>query len=156
MYQIGDKIVYPIYGAGTIEAIETKEILGQSHDYYVIKTNSKMKVMVPIEKCDEAGIRHIVEEDALEELFEILKADSNKMPDNWNRRYRENMEKIKTGDILQVAEVVRNLYRVEKQKSLSNGEKKMLEKAMLIIASEVALVKNITQEKAEKMICEVI
>ncbi len=156
MYQIGDKIVYPIYGAGTIEAVETKEILGQSHDYYVIKTNSKMKVMVPIEKCDEAGIRHIVEEDALEELFETLKADSNKMPDNWNRRYRENMEKIKTGDLMQVAEVVRNLYRVEKQKNLSNGEKKMLEKSMLIISSEVALVKNITQEKAEKMICEVI
>ncbi len=156
MYQIGDKIVYPIYGAGIIEAVETKEILGQRHDYYVIKTNSKMKVMVPIEKCDEAGIRHIIEEDALEELFETLKADSSEMPDNWNRRYRQNMEKIKTGDILQVAEVVRNIYRIEQQKSLSSGEKKLLEKAMQIIASEVAFVKNITQEEAEKMICEVI
>ena len=156
MYNIGDKIVYPMHGAGVIEDIETKEILGVKREYYVLRTHGKMKVMIPIEKCDEIGIRNIIDENKIDEVFDVLRAESTPMPANWNRRYRANMDKMKTGDILQVAEVARNLYRIEKEKNLSNGEKKMLTSALHIMESELVLVKNISEKEAEKMICEVI
>lgn len=156
MYHVGDKIVYPMHGAGVIEGIETKEILGVQREYYVFRTHGRMKVMIPIEKCEEIGVRDIIDESKVDELIDVLKAESTPMPSNWNRRYRANMDKMKTGDILQVAEVARNLYRIEREKSLSNGEKKMLVSALQIMESELVLVKNISEEEAEKMICEVI
>ena len=157
MYNIGDKIVYPMHGAGLIEGIEIKEILGEERKYYILNTpHGGMKVMIPVDKSDEIGVREIIDESQVEELLKVLSADSTPMPSNWNRRYRANMDKMKTGDILQVAEVARNLYRIDKQKSLSNGEKKMLANALQIMESELVLVKNITTGEAEKMICEVI
>lgn len=157
MYNIGDKIVYPMHGAGIIEEIEVKQILGQDRQYYILNTPyGGMKVMIPVDKSDEIGVREIISEDDVAELLEVLSEESTPMSDNWNRRYRNNMEKMKTGDILQVAEVARNLYRIDKEKSLSNGEKKMLSNALQIMESELILVKNITVEEAEKMICEVI
>lgn len=156
MYHVGDKIVYPMHGAGVIEDIETKEILGVSREYYVLKIHGKMKVMIPVEKCEEVGIRDIIDESKVNEVLKVLRAESTPMSANWNRRYRANMDKMRTGDILQVAEVARNLYRVEQEKNLSNGEKKMLENALRIMESELVLVKSISEEEAEKMICEVI
>lgn len=157
MYNVGDKIVYPMHGAGVIEKIEVKEILGEQRQYYIINTpHGGMKVMIPVDKSDEIGVREIIDESEVEELLKVLSAESTPMPTNWNRRYRANMDKMKTGDILQVAEVARNLYRIEQAKSLSNGEKKMLSNAMQIMESELVLVKNITTDEAEKMICEVI
>lgn len=157
MYNVGDKIVYPMHGAGVIEKIEVKEILGEQRQYYILNTpHGGMKVMIPVDKSDQIGVREIIDEAKVQELLDVLGAESTPMPSNWNRRYRANMDKMKTGDILQVAEVARNLYRIEQTKNLSNGEKKMLSNAMQIMESELVLVKDITTDEAEKMICEVI
>ena len=124
MYHVGDKIVYPMHGAGIIEGIETKEILGVRREYYVFRTHGRMKVMIPIEKCEEIGVRDIIEESQVDELMEVLKAESTPMPTNWNRRYRANMDKMKTGDILQVAEVARNLYRSSVKRAFPMAKRK--------------------------------
>ncbi len=140
MYQIGDKVVYPMHGAGIIDRIEEKTILGESRRYYVLNVSSgDMKVMIPVDKCEDIGIRHIIEKEEVENVLEVLEGPSTPMSDNWNRRNRENMELLKTGDIRKVAGVVRNLIRVERTKPLSTGEKKMLSNARQILESELIL-----------------
>ena len=157
MYNVGDKIVYPTHGAGIIDEIISREVRGEERDYYVMYTHSgNIKLMIPAEKCDEIGVRPVIDEEQIENVLDVLRDESTVMSSNWNRRYRANMDKLKTGDIFQVAEVTRNLYRIEQEKKLSNGEKKMLASALDIMESEFMLVKNITDEEAEKMICEVI
>ena len=157
MFNIGDKIVYPMHGAGIIEGIEEKMILGEVRKYFILNTpHSSMKVMIPIDKCADIGVRAIIDEEQVDGLFDVLKSDSTPMSDNWNKRYRANMDKMKTGDILEVAEVARNLYMADKKKNLSNGEKQMLTNALQIMGSELVLVRNITAKEAEEMICEVI
>ena len=124
MYAIGDKILYPMHGAGVIEGIEEKEILGEIRLYYVLKVSwGEMKLMVPVDTCETVGVRPIIGADVIEDVKRVLSADSTAMDSNWNRRFRDNMEKLKTGDILQVAEVTRNLMRIERIKKLSAGEK---------------------------------
>ena len=153
MYQIGDKIVYPMHGAGIIDCIEEKKILGTTHRYYVLRVSGgDMKVMIPVDKCDEIGIRPIIATSQVEAVVEVLQAPSTEMSDNWNRRNRENMELLKTGDIKVVAGVVRNLMRVEKIKPLSTGEKKMLTNAKKILESELILVLGQEESAVEKMI----
>lgn len=155
MFNVGDKIVYPMHGAGIIEDIEEKEILGSMRKYYILNTPfSSMKVMIPVDKCEEIGVRGIISEEQVDQLFEVLKAESTVMSDNWNKRYRANMDSMKTGDILAVAEVARNLYRIDQKKNLSNGEKQMLSNAMQIMSSELILVKDISLDEAKKLICE--
>ena len=157
MYNVGDKIVYPTHGAGIIDEIISREVRGEERDYYVMYTHSgNIKLMIPAEKCDEIGVRPVIDEEQIENVLDVLRGESTVMSSNWNRRYRANMDKLKTGDIFQVAEVTRNLYRIEQEKKLSNGEKKMLASALDIMESEFMLVKNITEDEAEKMICEVI
>jgi CarD family transcriptional regulator len=153
MFIIGDRIVYPMHGAGIIEEIEEKQILGESRNYYILRVPcGDMKIMIPIESCEEIGVRAVISVEEINEVIEVLGADSSEMSNNWNRRYRENMEKLKTGDIFNVAEVVRNLMRTDKEKKLSTGEKKMLSNAKQILISELILVKNIDHEAAEKII----
>lgn len=153
MFIIGDRIVYPMHGAGIIEEIEEKQILGESRNYYILRVPcGDMKIMIPIESCEEIGVRAVISVEEINEVIEVLAADSSEMSNNWNRRYRENMEKLKTGDIFNVAEVVRNLMRTDKEKKLSTGEKKMLSNAKQILISELILVKNIDHEAAEKII----
>ena len=157
MYNVGDKIVYPTHGAGIIDEIIKRDVKGEEREYYVMYThNGNIKLMIPADKCDEIGVRPVIEENQIEKVLDVLKDESTVMSSNWNRRYRANMDKLKTGDIFQVAEVTRNLYRIEKEKKLSNGEKKMLANALTIMESEFILVKNITTTEAEQMICEVI
>ncbi len=157
MYSIGDKIVYPMHGAGVIDRIEEKTILGETRQYYVLHVSSgDMKVMIPMEKCQEIGIRPIIEPEEVPAVLEVLHAPSTKMSDNWNRRNRENMELLKTGDIKEVAGVVRNLLRVEKTKPLSSGEKKMLNNAKQILSSELILVLHKSEEEVESMILEAL
>lgn len=157
MYKIGDKIVYPMHGAGIIEKIEEKEILGKTRQYYVLSLSpGDMKVMIPIDKCEEIGVRDIIGEQDIEAVFDVLRAPSTKMSDNWNRRNRENMERLKTGDIQEVAGVVRNLVRVEKDKPLSTGEKRMLSNAKQILISELILTLNKKAEEIEVIIGEMI
>ncbi|HML37466.1 MAG TPA: CarD family transcriptional regulator [Bacillota bacterium] len=153
MFVIGDKIVYPMHGAGIIEQIEEKQILGEIRKYYILKVPSgDMKIMIPIDSCGEIGIRAIISVEEIKEVLEVLSSESTEMSSNWNRRYRENMEKLKTGDIYNVAEVVRNLMRTDKEKKLSTGEKKMLSNAKQILISEIILVKEIDHDSAEQII----
>ncbi len=153
MFIIGDRIVYPMHGAGIIEQIEEKQILGESRNYYILRVPcGDMKIMIPIESCQEVGVRAIISVEEVNEVIDVLSAGSSEMSNNWNRRYRENMEKLKTGDIFNVAEVVRNLMRTDKDKKLSTGEKKMLSNAKQILISEIILVKDIDHDTAEKII----
>lgn len=157
MFNIGDKIVYPMHGAGIIEKIEEKKILGKTREYYILNVPcGDMKVMIPIEGTSEIGVRPIVNESRLPEVFELLSAESTEMSTNWNRRYRENMELLKTGDIDKVAEVVRNLIRTDRIKKLSTGEKKMLTNAKEILISEMILVGEMTFEEAEEAIEDIV
>ncbi|MDD4495389.1 MAG: CarD family transcriptional regulator [Eubacteriales bacterium] len=150
MYSIGDKIVYPMYGAGVIESIEEKEILGAKHKYYIVRMPvGNMMVMIPTENCEDIGIRDIIDRSEAEQVLEVLKDQSVDDTGNWNKRYRENMIKIKSGDIFSVADVVRTLMLREKQKGLSTGERKMLNSARQILISELVLVKGVKQSEIE-------
>jgi CarD family transcriptional regulator len=143
MFAVGDRIVYPMHGAGVIEAIEEEKILGKLQKYYVLRVPfSGMKIMIPMEGTESIGFREIISLDEMADVMKILSEKSTEMPINWNRRYRENMTKLKAGTISNVAEVVRNLMRVERVKKLSTGEKKMLANAKHILVSELVLVKG--------------
>ncbi|MFA5537466.1 MAG: CarD family transcriptional regulator [Bacillota bacterium] len=150
MFKIGDRVVYPMHGAGIIEAIEKKEILGEMREYYVMRIpNGEMRVMIPLDNVEESGLRDVIDEEKFKEVLTVLQHGDTEMSSNWNRRYRANMEKIKTGDILEVAEVVRNLYARDKEKGLSTGEKKMLDNARQILISELMLAKGMEEQKIE-------
>ena len=153
VFSIGDKVVYPMHGAGIIEEIQEKKILGESRNYYILKVPfGDMKIMVPVDQSVEVGIRNIVSPEQLIEVKVTLGQASTKMSDNWNRRYRDNMDKLKTGDIQSVAEVVRNLMRTDKEKKLSAGEKKMLSNAKQILISEIILIEDVDHSIANDLI----
>ncbi len=152
MFNIGDYIVYPMHGAGTIDAIEEKDILGQRQAYYVIKMPGEVKVMIPTAQAEKVGIRSVIGKDQAENVFKVLSEDETQTDMNWNKRYRENMDKMKTGDIYEVADVVRNLSFKQKEKGLSTGEKKMLTNAKQILVSELALAEQSSQEIVEGLV----
>ena len=153
MFTIGDKVAYPMHGAGVIEGIEEQTILGTLRRYYVLRlSHSDMKVMVPVETSGKIGVRYIVKNSDLDDVMNVLHSESTPMSDNWNKRNRDNMEKLKTGDLKEIAEVVRNLLRADHRKKLSTGEKKMLNNAKQLWLSEVVLVKNISADNADKFI----
>lgn len=150
MFNVGDKVVYPMHGAGIIEAIEEKEILGETRKYYVMRiSNGEMKVMVPIDNAEESGLREVIDEAQIQDVLSVLQDREIHTSSNWNRRYRAHLEKIKTGDILEVAEVVRNLSLREREKGLSAGERKMLDSARQILISELVLAKDSEEEQME-------
>lgn len=149
MFTIGEKVVYPVHGAGIIEAIEQREILGQTRNYYVLRLSTGgLQVLIPVDTVANAGMRSICSEATLKEVWTILSGDPSPWEDNWNRRYRLNMDKIKSGDIHEIAEVVRNLTVRDMGRGLSSGEKKMLDNAKKILVSEVVLAKSISAEQA--------
>jgi len=153
LFKIGDKVVYPMHGAGIIEAIEEKEVLGETRQYYILRLPvGDMKVMIPITNCREVGLRQVIDDNGVERVFGILRDKSTIMSDNWNKRYRANLEKIKSGDVYEVAEVVRNLVNRDKKKGLSSGERKMLENARQILTSELVLAMELAEENAKNMI----
>lgn len=157
MYNIGDKILYPMHGAGTVETIEEREILGELRSYYVLKVSwGDMKMMIPVDTSEAIGVRPVISADIIPSVLEVLSGETSEMSGNWNRRYRENMEKLKTGDIFQVAEVVRNLMRTESGKKLSAGEKKMLANARQILQSEIALAGGTDETSVCKLIEEAV
>ena len=157
MFNIGDKIVYPMHGAGIIVALEEKEILGKKRKYYIMKMPmSEMKVMIPIDNIEDIGIRQIIDGEEMENVLRVLSDETTKMSQNWNRRYRANMDKIKSGDIYEIASVVRNLIMRDREKGLSTGERKMLNNAKQMLVSEMVLVKDIDNESAENLIEETI
>ena len=152
MFNIGDKIVYPMHGAGTIDAIEEKNILGEKQNYYIIKMPGEVKVMVPTDKAEEVGVRNIINKEDAAKVMSILGENETEMSQNWNKRYRDNMDKMKSGDIYEVADVVRNLSFKQKEKGLSTGEKKMLNNAKQILVSELVLAEHAPQEEVEKLV----
>ena len=157
MFHIGDKIVYPMHGAGIIEEIEMQEVLGEKREYFIIRMPiGDMKVMVPIDNVDDVGVRYIIDEKEIEGVMEVLKGMRSTMPQNWNRRYRANMERIKTGDILEIAAVVRNLTILDDEKGLSTGERKMMGNAKQILLSELVLASGQIMEDVEKLVFDAI
>ena len=152
MFNAGDKIVYPMHGAGTIDAIEEKDILGEKQAYYIIKMPGEVKVMVPTARAEEIGVRNVIDKENAGKVLAILEENETEMSNNWNKRYRDNMEKMKSGDIYEVADVVRNLAFKQKEKGLSTGEKKMLNNAKQILVSELVLAEHASQEDVEKMV----
>ena len=152
-FQVGDKVVYPMHGAGIVESIEEKEILGKKQEYYVLNFPlGGVKVMVPTQNVEQIGLRQVSSKDEVDKVIDILSGDQTKMPANWSKRYRLNMNKIKTGNIYEVAAVVRNLMLRDKDRGLSNAERKMLNSARQILISELALSKDAAQEEIKAMV----
>ncbi|MBQ9267692.1 MAG: CarD family transcriptional regulator [Clostridia bacterium] len=153
MFKVGDKIVYPMHGAGTIESIEEKEILGEKQKYYIMKMPvGDVKVMVPTKNAEMIGVRDVIPNETAKGVLDVLASDTTDMSSNWNKRYRDNMEKMKSGDIYEVADVVRNLSFKQKEKGLATGEKKMLSSAKQILISELVLAEATDKENVEKMV----
>ena len=152
MFNVGDKIVYPMHGAGTIDSIEEKDILGEKQSYYILRMPGEVKVMIPTAKAEAVGVRNVIDKQSAEKVIGILEQDETLMDKNWNKRYRENMDKMKSGDIYQVADVVRNLSFKQKEKGLSTGEKKMLNNAKQILVSELVLAEHATEDEVEKLV----
>lgn len=153
MFQVGDYIVYPMQGAGVIESIEEKEVLGEKHQYYVIKMPiSKMQVMIPIGKEKKSRIRLVSDIPTLENVLRIFQHGQTDTNLSMKERYKINSEKLKTGNIKDGAEVVRDLMRINKNKALNSSEKQMLESARKIFISELGLIKGLTENQATDLL----
>lgn len=153
MFSVGDKVVYPVHGAGIIEAIETKEILGEQKDYYILRICfDNMSVMVPVDNSAELGMRDIIEPSRVEQVLTVLQTAEEEVIDNWNKRYRINMDKVKSGDICQVAAVVRCLSLRHSAKGLSSGEKRLLDYARKILISELMLSCDYEEQRVEALL----
>ena len=157
MYKVGDKVVYPHHGAGTVVKKETREVLGQKREYLTIKIlHNDMTVQVPCENADQVGLRRVIGEKEVGVVLKALTGGSTEMPKNWNRRFKHNRDKMKTGDILELAEVVRNLSLRDHEKGLSTGEKQMFVKAKKILASELMYAKGMDEEECAEWLEEVL
>ena len=149
-FEIGDSVVYPHHGAGKVLRKEMKEVLGESREYLTIKIlHNDMTVMVPTENAALAGLRRVIDEETVKKVLAVLQDECSEMPKNWNRRFKHNRDKIKTGDIYELAEVVRNLAIRESQKGLSTGEKQMFTRAKKILASELMYALEMNEEEVE-------
>ena len=152
MFKVGDKIVYPMHGAGVIETIEERAILDEKQSYYIIKMPGEVKVMVPTAKAEEIGVRNIIDKETAGKVINVLEQDSTEMSMKWNKRYRDNVEKMKSGDIFEVADIVRNLSFKQKDKGLSTTEKMMLLNAKQILVSELVLAESKEKEEVEELV----
>lgn len=150
MFQIGDKIVHPMHGAGIIDGVVSRQISGVTRDYYTLKLSvGGMTLMIPTENSAEIGVRPVVEPETIDSVLQALPELQVEEDSNWNRRYRENMLRLKSGDLLEVARVMKGLLRRESEKGLSTGERKLLHTVRQIFASEIALSEECSYEDAE-------
>lgn len=157
MYDIGDKVVYPMHGAGIIEGIEQKEIMGEIKNYYILRIPvGDMKVMVPMDNARKIGLRNVIDSSEADKVLQEFKDYKEDMDTNWNKRYRENMTRIKSGNIYEVVHVVKNLMHREMSRGLSTGEHKMLSSAKQILISELVVAKMKKQEEIEAFMHDVI
>ena len=153
MFKVGDRIVYPMYGAGIITEIVEKDFLGEMRTYYNVSLPyCRMEASVPVDNTEKLGVRSIIDPGRIEEVIAELRKDTEPMNPNWNKRYRENTERMQTGNILEVAAVVRNLVRTDRLKPLSTGEKKLLSTAKQILESELVYSGGYTMEEADEMV----
>ncbi len=152
MFKVGDKIVYPMHGAGVIETIEERAVLDEKQAYYIIKMPGEVKVMVPTAKAEEIGVRNIIDKETAGKVINVLEQDCTEMSMKWNKRYRDNVEKMKSGNVFEVADIVRNLSFKQKDKGLSTTEKKMLLNAKQILVSELMLAESKQKDEIESLI----
>ncbi|OEU79854.1 MAG: CarD family transcriptional regulator [Desulfobacterales bacterium S5133MH4] len=148
MFNVGDLAVYPAHGVGRIEAIETREISGEKQDFYIMKIlESNMIIMIPVNNVESVGLRDIIDEEEVARVYEIMKLRDIPVDNQtWNRRYRDYMEKIKTGSVYEVAEVLRDLYLMRVEKELSFGERKMLDTAETLLLKELSIAKKTDED----------
>jgi CarD family transcriptional regulator len=157
LFKVGDKVVYPHHGAGTVVKKEQREVLGQKREYLTIKIlHNDMTVNVPCENAEAVGLRRVIDEQMVEKVLKALQGSGTVMPKNWNRRFKHNRDKMKTGDIFELAEVVRNLSLRDHEKGLSTGEKQMFVKAKKILASELMYAKGMDENEAGIWLDEVL
>jgi CarD family transcriptional regulator len=156
-FDVGDKVVYPHHGAAVIERRETKTAFGEEKDYFVLRLSyGDMTAMVPVDNTEEVGLREVIDTDEVVEVFELLGKKDARMPTNWSRRFKNHAEKLKSGDVYEVAEVVRNLSQRDAEKGLSAGEKRMLAKARQILVSELIFALDVPAEEAEAKLDEAL
>ena len=149
-FEIGDNVVYPHHGAGQVLKKEVKKMFGEEREYLTIKIlHNDMTVMVPCENAGVAGLRRVIDEETVKKVLAVLQDELSEMPKNWNRRFKHNRDKIKTGDVFELAEVVRNLAIREAEKGLSTGEKQMYTRAKKILASELMYALDKDEAEAE-------
>lgn len=156
-FEVGETVVYPHHGAATIEAVSQRTMRGEEKTFLTLRVaQGDLTIQVPAENVEMVGVRDVVDAAGLKEVGDVLRADNVEEPSNWSRRYKANVEKIATGDIVKVSEVVRDLTRREWDRGLSAGEKRMLAKARQILISELALARDIGEEAAEARLDEVL
>jgi CarD family transcriptional regulator len=156
-YKVGDKVVYPHHGAGKVLKKERKEMLGERREYLTIKIlHNDMTVMVPSDSAGRAGLRRVIGEEEVERVLAVLREDMSVMPKNWNRRFKHNRDKMKTGDVFELAEVVRNLAIRDFEKGLSTGEKQMFTRAKKILASELMYALDMEEKEAEEYLDDLL
>ena len=157
VFNVGDKIVYPMHGVGIVKAIEKKTILNKKNEYYsIVIRNNGMKVMFPVDSVDEIGVRSIINKKELKKITEILQRNDIVQEDDWKLRYQQNIEKVKSGSIFVVAEVARDLYKRGRIKELSIMERKLYENAYQLIMHEIALVRDMDIEEAGNYLSEIL
>lgn len=153
MFEVGDKIVYPMHGAGVIVAIEKKDFLGEEQEFLILRIPiGSLKIAIPRSKAEEVGVRAVSSGEDTQRVLEILGGVMEEMSSNWNHRYRENLERLKSGDIFEVANVVRDLTLLHREKGLSTGEKKMLTSAKNILVSELVIIEETDTDTMEQKI----
>ncbi|KPU42659.1 RNA polymerase-binding transcription factor CarD [Oxobacter pfennigii] len=153
MFNIGDKIVYPVYGAGIIESVEEKEILGEKKKYYILRIPiDDMRVMIPMDSMDDFRIRNVISYNEHYEVLDVFRQKTSDSLDNWSKRYRNNMDKIRSGNIYSIADVIKNLMIRDREKGLSPGEKKILENAKQILFSELIVVTGLKFYEIDRII----
>jgi len=157
LYKVGDKVVYPHHGAGTVVKKEVREVLGAKREYMTIQiAHNDMVVNVPTENAERVGLRRVISEEMVNKVVKALSGSGTQMPKNWNRRFKHNRDKMKTGDIFELAEVVRNLSLRDHEKGLSTGEKQMFVKAKKILASELMYAKQMDEDQAAIWLDEIL
>jgi CarD family transcriptional regulator len=154
MFKVGDNTVYPAHGVATVKRIEEKLVGGKKKKFYVLEVvDNHMTIMVPTDNADAVGLREIITDKEVKRVYKILKERDVKIDQTtWNRRYREYMEKIKTGSVYEIAEVLRNLFLLRHSKDLSFGERKMLDQAKHLLVKEISLAKSASEESVEQEI----
>jgi CarD family transcriptional regulator len=156
-FDVGDKVVYPHHGAAVVERREVIEAFGDTKEYLVLRlAYGDLILRVPTDNTEEVGLREVINDEEVEEVFAVLRKKDVRMPTNWSRRYKNHVEKLKSGDIYQVAEVVRNLSNRDKDKGLSAGEKRMLTRARQILVSELTFALAVDEEEAQKKLDEAL
>ena len=156
-FDVGDKVVYPHHGAAVIERREKKTAFGEEKEYFVLRLSyGDLTAMVPVDNTEEVGLREVIDADEVDDVFEVLRKKEARMPTNWSRRFKNHAEKLKSGDVYEVAEVVRNLSLRDNDKGVSAGEKRMLAQARQILISELIFALDVSPEEAEAKLDEAL